>query len=1132
MAEADATGQERPKRRSRRWLVVVGVVLAIGAALAFVFARAPDYVARYLARTYFQGLNIDTSGVETININLFRGEISFGPVSFKGTGGEPGQLGRIGIRIDVRRLFQKQALIDSAVIEGIRIDIRQAATGEISINGIPLTQILAEQAAKSEAEAAKSSPLPPQPPSPSPPDVPPTLDQRLGWGAGLDRLELRDSRVVFTRERGGQATIEVAELDLEGFATWAPADPGRFRLDGDLNQIHIAVAGTATPFAQSVDIDAKVEVTGIELGKVERFAGPLGFNPNAGRIDVAVNGRGSVDVVSGRIEAELQGNAKLSDVDMANPAFGTLRLAQGTANLNGIRVLADASGNVDVSGDASLDLGTMGLRLDDGTEVGIGSAKIALPALKAALSRRAVPAITITPELDVEALTLGGPSVKGKIATAAIRLSRFDMDTTAAGTPFTLTGVTDIGGLDLTIPDVEPIRITADAVKATLDGARFAFPPGSTSIDGGFGVDATNLLVTIFDQATGGAPPSAIRIGAAAFAGTLPTLVVDDGNAGTKVKIVAPALALDRFRLEAPLEPGSDLRLSGAEVKLKSVDVDVVDAETLLVSGRVGLSAPSLSLRVGAPDRAQVINGSLSRLGIDLKQFSYREAGAVSGFGFKGRIDSDAVRARIGGEGSEPGKAIDLAGLRLAVDDLVYEAGGPTPKQRLRASLGLKSAEATMPGGEMPIMLSIDRVMLDGAEADLRPPGRYGFDRLAVGKFDLSLTRRAPSTEETAASAAAKAEAAAGSGKTKAQRPWPPENLPVIRVGQMGLLAGGKISMLDQSLSPPASATINIETLSLQNVDSTNPASRADLRLKARLADAQITADGWALPFKPRPDFDLRMQLNEILLPQVNPYVAPQIGLDITEGKLVAGAEGRATAGQLQGEVRATVGDLRFADRPDTGSNRITKSVGVPLSTIIGLLEDPDGTIDITLPFEGDLLSPEFDYSDMIWSTVFRVLRALVTSPFKLISASVAVLSATDGGSGNGGTAAAEAGAAPGLAPLAFAPGEAAIAGETQRAVVGLRQVLKDRPRLNLSVCGVATGKDVDLLIGNVDERERAAATTKALPKLRELAQLRTRAVRDALTDGTGIERARVPFCAEPRADPADHGPPRVDLAF
>ena len=118
------------------------------------------------------------------------------------------------------------------------------------------------------------------------------------------------------------------------------------------------------------------------------------------------------------------------------------------------------------------------------------------------------------------------------------------------------------------------------------------------------------------------------------------------------------------------------------------------------------------------------------------------------------------------------------------------------------------------------------------------------------------------------------------------------------------------------------------------------------------------------------------------------------------------------------------------------------------------------------------------------------------------------------------------------LAPLTFPPGEAALAGVTRDAAVGLRQVLQDRPKMQLSLCGVATANDLDLIIAGVPEAGRAAAIEQAMPKLQELARLRTKQVQDALTEGGEVERAWLRVCPEARIDMADREPPRVELGF
>ena len=106
--------------------------------------------------------------------------------------------------------------------------------------------------------------------------------------------------------------------------------------------------------------------------------------------------------------------------------------------------------------------------------------------------------------------------------------------------------------------------------------------------------------------------------------------------------------------------------------------------------------------------------------------------------------------------------------------------------------------------------------------------------------------------------------------------PGRPRTCRRFRIGPLGLLDGAKIAVMDQTLSPPATSTAYIDTLAIENIDTTDPAARSDVRMRARLDQAEVTVDGWALPFQPKPDFELRAKVSELVLPSVNPYVGPR----------------------------------------------------------------------------------------------------------------------------------------------------------------------------------------------------------------------------------------------------------------
>jgi hypothetical protein len=1284
------------------------VAVAIAAAAGLLVAFAPQLVARHVAQTYLAGLNIDTSGVETLRLRPLQGYLSFGPVTFRGADAVAGQVGRIGVNIDVRRLLRRQALVQSIVIEGVRFEVRQAADGSLSLNGIPLTQILAESAAPGGAEPPTGE----VPPAPAAPRITPrTMQEQLGWGAGLDSLQIRDSRVAFIDARGGEAVMHVHKMDLGGFRTWAPDKPGHYRLESELNDIAVTASGTAKPFADKIVVEADAAVTGIEVTKIERYLGPLGFTSRDGQIDLAVNDAEILVFTTGRVQSRLGASGRLSGVDLAHPLFGRGRLDAGRLTLANVSGAYDPSGEASVAGDLDIDLQASEMHFDNGTEVGFSRVAFALPGTTVTMAPDQQPVVKVSPALDVDGLRFGGPEIRGRIGHAAARLSAFNIDGTDPGAPFLATGAvavddvaltlphaepvaitaarvqadltetriafppgqgpriagglaldahqlqvaiqgavagrgrppppptsialdrlafempelkldeergigmtvnasgpllslerlrvggpkaqgsvgraefrlarfgmagthrgapmvatgavaldrlklfvpdvepvsialdqlradmaettfvmgegapqikgglafdtrglqvaiqeqprrggplpppTEIGAarlsfdmpavavakgsagdaqvsahgptialdqlrlggpdiqgtigkadirlsrtdvaatdpgapftatgtvraerLNLLVPDVEPVGIIAAQVDANLDGMRFSFPAGRSLIEGSAALDSRDLLITIQEQAEGGAPlPQPIRIHASRFAGAVPTLAVDDSRAtGTRVRVATPSMMLDQFRLDAPVGPASPglagsgplLQLAAPTLTLAGVNVSVIDAETLEVAGQARLAAPELSLQLppGGDNPllgAAPITGRIGRLGLELQRFSYREAGTTVGFGLQGKINLGSMQGRL--PASEPGETADLvtlSGLRLDVADLDVAAdraseavavgagagsgGGTAPVWRAKLDLDLQSVAASL---HRPLPLSAEVTDIQLRQLDAASAARaYALHSLTIGGFDASLHREAAAAPQAPP-------AAEPAQRPEASRPWPPPDLPSLRLGRIELIDGGRISLLDRSVSPPVAATLAIDTLHIEDIDTTEPNARTSVRLQARLNDGRIGLDGWATAFRDRPSLALRARLDDLQLPTLSPYFAPAMGMDIVSGTLSAGADGTVTEGRLDGAVEARLVNVRMVDRLATGGGPALRPIGEPLSTLIRLIEDRDGSIEVSAPLSGDMLAPEVGYAGVIWGLLPRVLRAFFTSPVRFVSATRSLINATD----------------------------------------------------------------------------------------------------------------------------------------
>lgn len=1264
------------------------VIFAVAAGAGLLIQFGPQLVARQVAHTYLRGLNIDTSGVDTLRIRLLQGYFSFGPVTFGGSGATAGQVGRIGVNLDARRLLQGKALVQSIVIEGVRFEIRQAEDGSFSLNGIPLGTLLAEQV------EGHGAPEPaPKGAAPGTKVEPSTQSWRdeLGWYAGLEQLQIRDSRAVFIDARGGEAVMQVNQLDLIGFHSWTPENPGQFKLDAELNDIELTASGIARPFADKFEVDAQAAVSGIKVPRIERYLGPLGFTSQAGRVDLALSNVTATVFVAGQVDAHFAATGTLTGVDLVHPLFGSGQLATGVLRLDNVSLAYEPTRQTTVMGDVDVDLKATAFHLRDGTEAGFSHARFGLPGTVVKSTPGKLPEVKVAPQLDVADLRLGGSDVRGTVGNVAVRLNGFSIEGTEAGAPFfasgsvvvdridlrlpeaepiainvdqarldlaetqvafppdrgarveggvsldtrkllltvekpaqpgspaqpharvaagrlafelpklvydniqptplsakqaeamaidlqatgphlsvedlqlsspdiegsvgqakvglanlamsgdappLITGGTlaaervdlllpdvepvaiafgklgaeiaqvrpvpasgcdplaagislntqdlrvsiqelgrdnrppppptridaanvavavptvtadaaiatlrvakphvavdrlqlggaDIQGtirdtdvslasidvetgspgtpivatgkvvardMDLLVPDVEPIAIAAETVNAELNRTRFAFPSGRSLIEGAVALDSRQLALLIHQRAAdaGSEPPPPIGISAGRFAGEVPRLVVEDSRAtGTQVKVVTPGLALDRFRLVLPKSAQHAMQLSSPSLTLQQIDVDVNDAETLEVAGKGHISAPDLAVAMRADTDAAglakgpVGDGKISGLDLNLKRFSYRQEEASAGYGLQGRIGLAAFQGGL--SSTQPGVPADrvtLSGLKLNVADLDLVKGGENPQWRARLDLDLGSATAAV-NGPLSAHASVNDISLARLAAS-SAERLYTLDHLTLGGFDATITRLAAPEQPQPPEPPQPEESAAAE--------WPPADLPTVKVGRVALVDQGRIKLVDATVAPPVDSTLTLDALSLTNLDTTDPNARTALTLQARLDDSRISVDGWAEAFRRDPSFKMRADVDALRLPAVWPYLAPKLGLDVFRGTLTLNADATVSDGQLDAEVRTRLMGVRLRDRQTAESEATSRALGIPLSTLIRLIEDRDGAIDVTVPVQGDLVSPDVRYGPAVWSLLPQVLRALVTSPIQFISSTLAVIEAT-----------------------------------------------------------------------------------------------------------------------------------------
>ncbi|MGZ8354949.1 MAG: DUF748 domain-containing protein, partial [Allosphingosinicella sp.] len=454
----------RPALRLAAWIVIPLLLLAL---LIFV---VPTYAARYVARSQLEGMGVTTEGINTLKIDVWNREMWLGPVQFRGEAAPFGQVEELGVKLGVTNLFHRQALIRELVIKGVDIQLTRETDGRLILNGVDLRR-QGEQPATEPEE--KGDP----------------------WGAGIDEVRIVDSRIFFTDRARGTVEIAVASLELDEFRSWEPDHPGRFLLDATINNMGFRAQGTAKPFSGVASADVALTVDDVEIEKIARYTGPLGFDRSSGVLRTDLTG--TVEAAGGNVDGTVKGEIVQRDADQSRPDQVALRFNEARLLLDHRFRLA-GDGTTTVDGPLRFTIKNATLTQPGGAMLALASGEVDLPALsaKTGAGRTEVSAdgaITLT---GVDAQPPDGGSTS--IAASDIRTEAKGLRLGASGGGTNVSGAVSVSASALQLlatgpGATEPVKVAADRASLALADLTTKGGGGQTSLDASGTVDVEKL---------------------------------------------------------------------------------------------------------------------------------------------------------------------------------------------------------------------------------------------------------------------------------------------------------------------------------------------------------------------------------------------------------------------------------------------------------------------------------------------------------------------------------------------------------------------------------------------------------------------------------------------------------------
>ena len=353
-----------------------------------------------------------------------------------------------------------------------------------------------------------------------------------------------------------------------------------------------------------------------------------------------------------------------------------------------------------------------------------------------------------------------------------------------------------------------------------------------------------------------------------------------------------------------------------------------------------------------------------------------------------------------------------------------------------------------------------------------------------------------------------------------------------VRIDELRVTGDSAFILDDKTVKPPFKMRLTVTEGWVRNIDSGDPEQDSPINIKGRISKySHITVKGSLQPFAARPTLNLVNHVDGISLPQLTPYTVAALGYALDSGQLDADSTLKINKGVVDSENKLVIRGLVISPVDNESREKLDGSLAVSLDTALGMLRDKNNTIKLDLPVSGDIDSPDFEISDVINTAVGKAIKQGSLTYLKFALQPYGALITVAHLAGDAATKVR-------LQPVNFTAGEAVPAAESDGYLEKVAGILKDRPEVNIKICGSAVEADRAAMGGSVaaDAKDKASASDKAVAavtdqQLLELAKKRAAFVKDRLVIKYGVTASRLVACT-PEIDAAedDDNVARVDL--
>ena len=257
-------------------------------------------------------------------------------------------------------------------------------------------------------------------------------------------------------------------------------------------------------------------------------------------------------------------------------------------------------------------------------------------------------------------------------------------------------------------------------------------------------------------------------------------------------------------------------------------------------------------------------------------------------------------------------------------------------------------------------------------------------------------------------------------------------------------ISGGNIEVNDTTVSPAVTSSVRGLFVTASAVHFPDPSADA-ISLRATLPlTSLLTVEG---SLKPGNTGDFTISLQQLDLPTFNPY-ATAAGATLDGGQISLQMKLKTKGALMQVDNDLVLRQFAISLR---NPGNFTREFGMPIDLAIALMSDPSGDIRLKIPVRIDEKGTTVAAHTVVVSALKAALLGAVSTPLKLLGATVGKPSGQGGG-------------ALCIAPVKSPAGLADLASDVPGRMAELAKLLVERPTMGLVLRGRTSSQDQPLV--------------------------------------------------------------------